>query len=1018
MNTPVSNRSGSALLLTLMVTSLLIMIALAFTVHVRMELRSVNARMESMWARNHAKLGMHLALARLQETAGADQRATATAEILGDLPHPSNHHITGVWDTQDPAEDPQWLISTPAGAVYDISTSTASGDTTLLLGKGSSGKDADPDDLIRAPKISIDMPDHDGSYAYWVADEGVKASLGLHNRYVNEPRIANLHRTEMDRLRYAVPVRNAQEHAFTTPVDFEDQRVDSFVGFSHRLNEFPFLDGLSNPQKQGGFHHYTHNAKGLLTRPVDGGIKKDLSLAPELFPSPGDGFEQFMNYQNYLQTPSPGTIPVKSEEDLRRLHLITPPSNLNPVEGEVVHGVAPVITDFGIQFSPHPTSGGNRTPLLSMLFVLELWNPFTTGLEAEDLVLEIEGMRPITMILVDPNTDEEVWEHTFDMAETFGETIPIRLTRGQYHTTEQFLGPDSYDTHAHGPGRLLYWTGPDTNSNKTPDRFTGTFANRNSSNTRMVLPAKPVKNFPSGNHWDVRYQMPETSLTVTLRKADTNQALSVYRNFLYDEVDSGVIGKLGEWTRRFLTYRFRIIERGTTYGADRSAWLKYTDKRSPSPNFGDDARNDTHTMHESATSYSPFDSGLKNYLSVNQDGKRFYFDRVLSNSPWSRDYRRDIPLFELPRQPLLSIGQLQHLYIHGMPPYSIGNPWGGEEWNRLFDDYFLSGVQPGISIPELGGKGSSILPHPRLSPTHPSNLDLTAFNDNTIPDLGENSALAFHVDGQFNINSVSTEAWKTVLAGARFANLRHMERDTDLHDQNNPSTIVGTRVEYPSGFTRFPHSIQEVFDVDAREFDSDFDRHMLNLKPGVTFLHPRTAFPNSNGKNQIDDNFDGEDDRFLNSLTDTIVSGIRQRVEAKGRPYFSLNELITEIFHDGRPLLEHGIAISGLRRIHAPSGDFTPEERVPSWLSQADVLSALAPVLSTRSDTFVIRSYGEVETPNGDLAPRAWCEAVVQRVVTPVESVASLSEMADVPNETFGRRFKIISFKWLLESEI
>nr|MDA3873323.1 hypothetical protein [Kiritimatiellia bacterium] len=531
------SKCGSALLVTLLVVSLLLVVVTTFSAYVRLELRAVSARMELIKARQNAKLGMHLALARLQETAGPDQRVTATAEILGTTTHLSNLHIAGVWDTQSPNAPPQWLISTPSGAPYDVTTPYPAADTTLLVGPGSLGPTPAPTDVIRAPTISITNPENNGRYAYWVADEGVKASVGLHNPYPATTTLGNLHTTETDRLRYAVPVRNASEFAFSNPLDFEDPQTNAFVGYTHNLNQFSFLTNASNPQQHGGFHTYTHNARGLLTHTVNGGIKKDLSLAPELFPGPGNGFEPFRNYTAYLQEPDPGNFLIETPEDLRRLHRITPPSNLNPVDGEVVHSVVPVITDFGVQFSPHPTSSSNRGALLSMLFVLELWNPYTSGLEAEDLVAEIQGMQPITMILVDPDTDLEVWQHTFDVAETFGETITVRLERGQYHTTTQYLGPNSYDTQVHGPGRLLYWTGPDTNNNRTPDRFTGSFANRSSSNTRLVLPAMPAVNFPPGNHFEVRYQMPETPLTVKLRHAETKQILSIYDNFHYDEVE-------------------------------------------------------------------------------------------------------------------------------------------------------------------------------------------------------------------------------------------------------------------------------------------------------------------------------------------------------------------------------------------------------------------------------------------------------------------------------------------------
>ena len=50
---------------------------------------------------------------------------------------------------------------------------------------------------------------------------------------------------------------------------------------------------------------------------------------------------------------------------------------------------------------------------------------------------------------------------------------------------------------------------------------------------------------------------------------------------------------------------------------------------------------------------------------------------------------------------------------------------------------------------------------------------------------------------------------------------------------------------------------------------------------------------------------------------------------------------------------------------------------MPGWLSQGDVLEPLAPVISPRSDSFVIRAFGEADARTG---LKRYCEAVVQRI--------------------------------------
>lgn len=53
----------------------------------------------------------------------------------------------------------------------------------------------------------------------------------------------------------------------------------------------------------------------------------------------------------------------------------------------------------------------------------------------------------------------------------------------------------------------------------------------------------------------------------------------------------------------------------------------------------------------------------------------------------------------------------------------------------------------------------------------------------------------------------------------------------------------------------------------------------------------------------------------------------------------------------------------------------------PTSLMQSDLLAVIGPALTTRSDTFVIRCYGDITTHPSSLSANAgcWIEAVVQR---------------------------------------
>ena len=94
---------------------------------------------------------------------------------------------------------------------------------------------------------------------------------------------------------------------------------------------------------------------------------------------------------------------------------------------------------------------------------------------------------------------------------------------------------------------------------------------------------------------------------------------------------------------------------------------------------------------------------------------------------------------------------------------------------------------------------------------------------------------------------------------------------------------------------------------------------------------------------------------------------------------------------------------------------------IPGWLTQADVLQVIGPSLTTRSDTFRIRTYGEALDSNGVSVAKAYCEAVVQRVPAYVDPANASSERGTeltTLNQTYGRQFKIVSFRWLSSNEI
>ena len=100
----------------------------------------------------------------------------------------------------------------------------------------------------------------------------------------------------------------------------------------------------------------------------------------------------------------------------------------------------------------------------------------------------------------------------------------------------------------------------------------------------------------------------------------------------------------------------------------------------------------------------------------------------------------------------------------------------------------------------------------------------------------------------------------------------------------------------------------------------------------------------------------------------------------------------------------------------------TPARAIGSagYLSQAALLTAFGSQITVRGDTFVIRAYGDHRDASDKILARSWCEAVVQRSPDYVDQTDApdASGALTAENSRFGRKLKIISFRWLKREEI
>ncbi|HEY9250515.1 MAG TPA: hypothetical protein VIO38_15355, partial [Rariglobus sp.] len=332
--------------------------------------------------------------------------------------------------------------------------------------------------------------------------------------------------------------------------------------------------------------------------------------------------------------------------------------------------------------------------------------------------------------------------------------------------------------------------------------------------------------------------------------------------------------------------------------------------------------------------------------------------------------------FDLPRQEITSLSMLTHLI--GAKPASVGNHWGDAanaastlKPNSLFDQYHVSTVPRFASAwtPESGLP----LPNRYVQIYHPENTAAIPPADLRASDR---SARYLLQTGAFNINSTSVEAWSAVL-GSQFAAWKFSGSTAGVPLDNT--------------FFRLPHGAQQVL--------------RPPLITGGTGITARTQSPSQTGGRQLTP-------QEMTDLTAQIVAQIR----AHARPRVSLQEFINSGAINN--------AIAAVPTINAVvPGIFTFGRRyTPGALLQSDVIGAIAPLITARSDTFLIRTYGDSQNPaTGEVEGRAWCEAVVQRLPDLADNASA--PIADViapatATHPFGRKLKITSFRWLSASDI
>jgi len=278
---------GFALIATISVMVLLVMIALAMLSLSTIELRSGYANKHQEIAKANARMALMIALGELQKYAGADQRVTARADIHKETV-PSKKFWTGVWNTEEwKPTDPDtkvfenWLVSTQRGRLSeeDVKNDFIDADLITLLGAGSV---LAPEDQVQVEKVSVfNHGKKSGTYAYWVGDEGIKASY----------RVPALNESDWNQA--GILGTAAKSGISSLGFDgYEDLSEEKLYSGSVTRQSVNLSSADKNLSRQF-FHDVTPQAISLLTDTRLGGVRRDLSTAFEL---PRDQFNALAEF--------------------------------------------------------------------------------------------------------------------------------------------------------------------------------------------------------------------------------------------------------------------------------------------------------------------------------------------------------------------------------------------------------------------------------------------------------------------------------------------------------------------------------------------------------------------------------------------------------------------------------------------------------------------------------------------------------------------------------------------------
>lgn len=360
--------------------------------------------------------------------------------------------------------------------------------------------------------------------------------------------------------------------------------------------------------------------------------------------------------------------------------------------------------------------------------------------------------------------------------------------------------------------------------------------------------------------------------------------------------------------------------------------------------------------------------------------------------------------------------------------------------DALFDGYYLSGIASAFSITSSGyneDAGASIEAtlekfygldyktaeaNPVLSPYLPEGINAEDIIDALAEDDGYRKMGAYSlINGAFNVNSTSIVAWTAFLRGNRGLAVTYIEGGDDSGSEDTTPYPRGTGPIEPTNASSAWAGLSRLTDSQIDTLAEEIVEQVKLRGPFMSlsdFVNHRVGESESAAKKDAM-HYTGA---LQAAIEKSDINSAAHTAAAGNGPNANVD------YNQGN------------QSLYFPNRSAATKDRpttigAATVINQIDLLLPLAPKISVRSDTFRVRAYGESLADDGvTVIAKAMCEAVVQRVpayVDPTtdaennepwdEAGAPSDSAATTLNETnlkFGRRLKIVRFRWLNKNEI